>query len=375
MIEHVVRRGLEHAGSMNLLKRAAEDGPKVELPTWGAILLAVTFIGTGIFLTLVEYTLKDLIATLAMIETPSAAITVSTPDEPASKDEKEGLLETAPTITLVHQKPITSSIRATMRHLKSQAGRMARLRGFRIHALYAFAFSSVLNMLNAAVPMRFPLRMVIISALGGAVCAPIHAAWTNKVVSTPSATTFWQRIPSRSSWKVLALPAAVNAAMPYFALFVAHASACLLGLHKVKDVSGYTSTQWTFLILRVVAVIAISITCSLFLCLPAIVTLVRTEASILPEDQDTIVPFDRSFDGKVVPKILGGTGAIKFLDAWRSFNWEARRRLLKHYVKSFLVVFGMIFVVAHILAFELFVVMGPQLGKLLAEAKHQGYIS
>ncbi|KAF1956963.1 hypothetical protein CC80DRAFT_491828 [Byssothecium circinans] len=368
MIEHVVRRGLEH------VKRVAEDGPTVEMPKWGAILLATTLIGFVIFLTAIEYTLKDLIATLAMIETPSAAITVSTPEVPASKDEKEGLLETAPTITLVHQKPITSSIRGTIRHLKAQGGCMARLRGFRIHALHAIAFSLSVNVLAAITP-AFPLRMVIITALGGAICAPLHAAWTNKVVSTPSDTAFWQRIPSRSSWKVLALPAAVNAAMPYFAVFIAYASFCILGLMGVGDVGNFNGMQWTWLIVRGILVFLISISCTLFLCLPAIVTLVRTEASMLPEEQDTIVPFDRTFDGKVVPKILGGTGAIKFLDAWRSFNWEARGRLLKHYIKAFVIVFTVVFLFAHVFAFEAFAIMGPQLGKFLAEAKQQGYLS
>ena len=64
-----------------------------------------------------------------MIETPSAAITVSAAHtEEGSKSDKEALLETGPTITLVHQKPITSSIRGTFRHLVSLAGGWSRVR-------------------------------------------------------------------------------------------------------------------------------------------------------------------------------------------------------------------------------------------------------
>ena len=76
-----------------------------------------------------QYTLTNVLPMLAMVETPAAAITVSHHDEPASKDEKEGLLETGTTVTLVHQKPITSSIRGTIRHLVAEGGKF-RLRGY-----------------------------------------------------------------------------------------------------------------------------------------------------------------------------------------------------------------------------------------------------
>lgn len=325
-----------------------------------------------------EYTLKDVVATLCMVETPFAAITVSTPEErDAPKDTKEPLLETGPTITLVHQKPITSSIRGTIRHLVSQAGRLARWRGFKIHVLHGLCFSLVANIVSAALPIPDPVRMIIATAVSGAICANLHAAWTHKVVSMPTATRFWQRVPARSNWKLLAFPAAVSAAMPYFSLSVAHGFIPLFGLDRAvnDNFREYNGHQWTSLILRWIAVLVIAISCTIFLCLPAIVTLVRVEASILPEDQDTIVPFDRTFAGKVVPRILGGTGCISFLDAWRSFNWEARRRLIKLYVKIFFILTGLFFVLAHVLAFEVFVIMGPALGKFLSEARQQGHLS
>jgi len=321
--------------------------------------------------------LKDVVATLCMVETPSAAITISTPEEPASKDEKEGLLETAPTMTLVHQKPLTSSIRATIKHLVAQGGRLARFRGFRYHALWAVAFTIVGNVVESVLPAFVPFRMVIVSALAGALTANLHATWTHKVVSMPSTASFWQRVPSRTNWKVLAFPAAVYASMPYVSVYIAKGAAQLLRLDRIdpEDVREYNGAEWTSLIVRFIAVVVIGISCTLFLCLPAIVTMVRVEASILPEDEDTIVPFDRSFDGKVVPKVVGGTGSISFLDAWRSFNWEARRRLLKLYVKIFFIMTGLIFVMMHVWALIGFVAMGPALSKAISQAKNGAYTS
>ena len=218
-----------------------------------------------------------------------------------------------------------------------------------------------------------PKPAIIVSGLAGAAVANLHAAWTHKVVSMPSEATFWQRVPSKSSWKALAPAAAISAAMPYISLYLTAGVAILLGLHKVnpENLDQYTSRQWACLAVRGLATIVFAIFTSLFLCIPATVTQVRIEASLLPEEQDSIVPFDRTFGGKVVGQLLGGTGRIGFLDAWRSFNWEARRRLIELYVKIGAIMAFAIFVVVHVLAFEVFGVMGPALGDYLAKALHE----
>jgi hypothetical protein len=319
--------------------------------------------------------LNEVISTLCMVESPVAAITVSpSTHEPADKEEKEGLLETGPTITLVNQKPITSSIRGTIKHLVAHAGRFTRFRGFKLHILHSILFSFCSTFLSAALP-RVPGQAVLVAAISGAAVANIHAAWTHKVVSMPTDKKFLARLPSKADWKILAVPAAISAAMPYISLYLMCGVAMLMGLHKLdqENVADYTGAQVACLAVRMLVVFVFAITCTLFLCLPAIVTLVRIEASILPEDQDTIVPFDRTFGGKVVGQMFGGSGKIGFLDAWRSFNWEARRRLIKLFVKTVFILMAMILVVAHVLVAEAFVVMGPALGKFLSQAKAEGW--
>jgi hypothetical protein len=315
--------------------------------------------------------LNEVITALCMVESPMAAITVSpSTHEPADKAEKEGLLETGPTITLVNQKPITSSIRGTIKHLVAHAGRWARFRGLRIHVLHSFLFAMASTFLSAALP-RFPGQMVVVAALSGAAVANVHAAWTHKVVSMPSEQSFWQRLPTKADWKILAGPAAIQAVMPYISIYLTCAVAMLMGLHKLdgENVREYNGAQSASLIIRGILLFVFAISCTLFLCLPAVVTLVRIEASILSEDQDTIVPFDRTFGGKVVSQMMGGTGKVGFMDAWRSFNWEARRRLIKLFVKTFFIVLGMIFVVVHIVVAEAFIIMGPAIGEFLRRAQ------
>ncbi|ORX95963.1 hypothetical protein BCR34DRAFT_593988 [Clohesyomyces aquaticus] len=372
-IDHAVRRALEHPHAASFAKRAVEKGHEIKVPAWGAAIVIVSFVLFVAFISAVEYTLKDVVATLAMIETPSAAITVSPSGESAPKDVKEALLEDGPAITLVHQKPLTSSIRATIRHVVSEAGKLARWRGYLAYFIYHFCFNLVANGLDSVMP-RFPGRLVLVAGAAGALTANLHAAWTHKVISMPHTTRFFRTIPARSNWKLLALPAAINASAVYLSVYVAHISSMVLGLHGVHNdkLAEYSGAQWTFVVLRIVAVIAIAVSCALFIVLPAHVTQIRIEASILPEEQDTIVPFDRTFSGKVVPQILGGTGAVGFLDAWRSFGWEARRRLVKLYAKIFFVVIALCLVAAHVLAFEVFAIMGPAVSKFLAQAKQHG---
>ncbi|KAF2735307.1 hypothetical protein EJ04DRAFT_465045 [Polyplosphaeria fusca] len=377
-IDHVVRRGLEHPSTVSLLKRAIQDGPEqIEIPKWGVAVLVVTFLCFFVSLSSLEYTLRDVVATLAMVETPSAAITVSPSEESAPKDVKEGLLETGPTITLVHQKPITSSIRGTIRHLLSVAGWTSRWRGLLSFIFYYLCFAVTTNIFDSLIPRFVPGRVVLIAAISGALLANVHAAWTHKVIAVPAEKRFqlFKRIPARSTWKHLALPAAINAAAVYVSVYIAQGWMVLLRLDRVghENLEKYTCAQWTSLAVRAVSVIVIGFALAIFIIVPARVTQIRVEASILPEEVDTIVPFDRTFDGKVVPKILGGTGCVAFLDAWRSFNWEARRRLIKLYVKMYAIVTAFTIVFAILFAFNVWAVAGAEVNKQLARARNQGF--
>ena len=322
-----------------------------------------------------SYMLNHVVVSLCMVESPTAAITVtpSTHEPSAKEGEKETLLETGPTIELVNQKPITSSIRATVRHLVENGGRFARFRGYRIYILYSVLSSLVFTFFSAVFDF-VPGQAVLSAAITGALLARVHAAWTHKVVGMPTEQCFWKRIPNKSHWKTLALPAAIASAMPHISMHLTLGLIRLVGIvgkwNAPKQGQPMSCSQKILGVASFLAVIIFVISCTLFLCLPAMVTLARVEASILPEDQDTIVPFDRTFGGKVVTKMMGGTGVVGFLDAWRSFNWEGRRRLLKLFVKNFFLLAGAFIVLLHVIALEAFVIMGPEIGHAMAQVKH-----
>ncbi|KAF2020832.1 hypothetical protein BU24DRAFT_456861 [Aaosphaeria arxii CBS 175.79] len=373
-VHYIARRSVEHPSVSNLFKRAVEDAPKLEVPVWGQVVFGVTFFAIIIGLSLLEYTLKDVIATLCMVETPSAAITVSQPNEDDVHDSKEGLLETGPAITLVHQKPITSSIRGTIRHLVAHAGRWSRFRGYKLHVLYSISFSMV-SVIAQGMTSFLPGNAMFGSVIAGVAVANLHATWTHKVISMPTDKSLKERFVPRSNWKALVLPAAVQASAVHVSAYLAQGLAIVLGLDNLdpEKMRDYNSSQWTSLILRFVAVLFVLLFSALFIVLPALVTLIRVEASILPEDQDTIVPFDRSFAGKVVPKILGGSGAIGFVDAWRSFTWEARGRLIKLYFKISTIMAVLGFLFAQVILFEIYFIMGSALKEYFYEMQRRNH--
>lgn len=309
-----------------------------------------------------------------MIETPTSAISVA----PASVDDiapksadlaaKQGLLETGPNITLVPQQPITAKIRGTLRHLRAHAGRASPWRGYMNNWLYQASFMFVGSFFENILP-KFPGVLIIISAITGALLAQIHVAWTHKVISMPSASKFWQRFVTVADWKALALPAAIKSSATYASLYIISAFVVIFRLDRTPEPGSTTTTgQLACTILQFLTVVAIAFACGLFLCLPAQVTYIRMESSLLPDEQDTIVPFDRTFSGKVTPKIHGGSGRIGFVDAWKSFKWEARRRLIKLYCKSAGIGLALGFLFAQVLILEIWAFMGTA---VIAQMKKQ----
>lgn len=99
--------------------------------------------------------------------------------------------------------------------------------------------------------------------------------------------------------------------------------------------------------------------------IPATVTLVRVAASMLPEEDETIVPFDRTFGGKTTPAIIGGQGKIGLVEAWRSFPWASRRRLLKLMLKVVLVFMATWFLATIFMVAEAHLLFGDSLGNMM----------
>lgn len=230
--------------------------------------------------------------------------------------------------------PVTSSIRAALRLLYAIGGWRSLFRGF-----LPFA---VLHAANVAVQLALGLVPfvpgLVAELLPPLLTVQLHTAWTHIVISGPSAVPFWRRVPAfGATFRATALPAAV------FLLAAAlsrHAPLLLFGL------AGVAPPRNPFVlalplrlalaaddVVKLLALMALSLAAVALLVTPAHAVLTRIQASILTDADRAVVPFDRAFG---VPG-HAGRGYLSLRDAWQCFTREAWVRLVKLYVKIFLV--------------------------------------
>jgi len=287
-----------------------------------------------------------------MIESPSStAIIESAPpayaDEPDSPLEKKGDMMPAEAtadqdieITVIQHKPITASIKTSIRHLHTVGGFLGRWRGAGVAIVYHMLHSLCTNFLAGVFDLGLGgyALMHIVSSLA---LARVHMAWTHSMIAAPGQSWFRSMVP-RKQCKALLLPTLAFAVAQQVTVLMPIAVAFALGLPQEihgqefdfmnRNISSSEAAYYAFALL---AVPMTAIFVALAILLPASVTLTRIEAALLPEDRETIVPFDRSI-------ILGGfdlqtRGACRsvFVQAWKSFEPAARLRLIKLYAKMF----------------------------------------
>ena len=70
-----------------------------------------------------------------------------------------------------------------------------------------------------------------------------------------------------------------------------------------------------------------------------------------------------------MPEVVGGTGKLEIMEAWRSFDWAARIRLIKVYVKTFAMQVALTALFAGVILGELQLIMGDELQKMIKAAR------
>lgn len=341
VVHHLVRRGVEATA-----KFQSPDGQSeaiYQIPSYAIIGLGFSAVLCLLFLTSVRYTLWGVVATLAEVESPQNTYVIKEEKvAPGSDALAEEAIEAE--VTVVKQKPITGKIRSTIRHLHARAGVRSRWRGLSAFIVYAVAHSMLSGFLaNLLGAFHYPdFETVFLAKSAGSIISTIllarlSTAWVHIVISEPSAKPWYRRVPGMKSWRNVWAPAAVVDITTRLAFALpavcAHVMKIDLG-HNLPERPGLVAFQ-------LFICISLGLLTLVALVIPASVALVRVQASMLPEEDEAIVPFDRSFGGKVVPEILGGTGAIGFLDAWRTFDMAGRARIVKLFFKFIAIEIGL----------------------------------
>jgi hypothetical protein len=295
-----------------------------------------------------------LIATLAAVEDTNPDIYVriaSDPDptKPANEEDPELIAATPP-------KPVTSKLRTAVKHLRTRAGFWSRFRGMGMFVAYTGArgfLTSCLPVLTTSYLAQF-----VVQSFVSVLLATWQMAWVHIVISEPSPKRFYQRIPSYKTWIKIAPAAALQDILTTAAFFLPMSVADFAGWLDASNDQDIVPIQGVF---RFMGVTMIPAVLAFLISMPARVIFVRVAASMLPEEDETIVPFDRSFGGKVSPAITGGSGKIGLMDAWTTFDWAARVRFAK--------VIGKTFVMQVALATVATLALGSQIYVMLKTAK------
>jgi len=354
------------SGASTLVRRAvaahnnADFEVNYQLPVWGAVLLGVT---VALFFALdfmIEYTFGRLVPTLLMVESPQSlyqpTATNEDPDAPLEyKDEKTETVE--PELLLVKQPLITSSFRSTLVHLKARAGRMSRFRGLSMFVMYTMSLHWSTSVLSRFVPT------LAAPVLAHALCANLSMAWTHIVISEASPLPWYKRIPSRKVWfKVLPATALTALVCESAMVTVVYIALNLSSGLSHESIMAMTPNERKILAAQGISIIALAIFLVTLVVIPAKVGLTRIQASLLSQETETIVPFDRTFKGTFDPE---GEKTLMLLDAVRTFDWSDRVRLIKAYAKvtAMSAAVSVLFFVA--IAGELILILGNDIQKFL----------
>lgn len=298
---------------------------------------------------------------------PPAYSATTAPKPPNGTPENvEGDAETdEPEVLLVRNKPITESLRQTILHLRTRAGYWSRFRGLSMYLVWNFAGGILISILSGASGVRIYVALAAIVA--ETLLATLHMTWVHIVISEPSEKRWYQRIPSFRTWPkiapAVALWATANQLVSVLPMLATGAFGPMKHMHNPeyepgkKDLYAF-GAQTVFGVLLMLALF-------LLLQIPASVTLVRVAASMLPEEDETIVPFDRTFGGKTTPTIIGGQGKIGLVEAWRSFSWASRMRLVRLMVKVALIAVSCWMLVIVVMVAEAHLLFGDSLGEVM----------
>lgn len=330
VVSSVVRRGLELASAQD------PEQPNIHFSGWLAGLFFFTILAFTFCVFKIQYTYGMVVPTLAAVEESNPEVYVridANPDPTKPNDPTEIAAEAAP-------KPITSKLRTTIKHLRARAGFWSRFRGFSMFMTNMMATSFLVRL----VPISSGnfIAQAISQVAIGTLLANLDLAWVHIVISEPSPKRFYQRIPGYKTWvKIAPVAALCHAAVAvsfYLPLILT------AGISGWKWMDGGADSMPTEEELRKAAA---ALTFPSLLCFVisffARAIFVRVAASMLPDDEEAIVPFDRAFGGKVVPAILGGSGKLSVKDAWTTFDRAARVRYFKAFGKAFGMLVGVIF--------------------------------
>ena len=231
---------------------------------------------------------------------------------------------------------VSSSVFAIDRLLRAHGGFLANFRGLSILLVQGLFTVFLIGIFTLTLGGVFTPIATLLASLA---LIQYSTAWVHIVISQPSPKRFWQRLPPYkrtfdATWKAVTIYWAASELKRWLPYLIGVAFGIDLLDFNVGE-AGQSPEVGDDYAMGAFIVIVVSLAISIFVVIPAHIVLVRVQASLLPVEEDTIIPFDRSFRGAVTPAIVGGPGYATVGQAWSTLTRAAWRRIVFLYAKLF----------------------------------------
>jgi tetrahydromethanopterin S-methyltransferase subunit F len=120
-------------------------------------------------------------------------------DATPNPDDEDG---TDPEVLLVQNKPVTSSLRATILHLRQRAGYWSRFRGLSLYLVWNIMAGFIMGMLLPITRNRLLQGLVVIAVQ--VLFSRYIMTWVHIVISEPSSKSWLRRVPHIKTWPKMA---------------------------------------------------------------------------------------------------------------------------------------------------------------------------
>ncbi|KAF3054747.1 hypothetical protein CFAM422_013297 [Trichoderma lentiforme] len=282
-----------------------------EVPWWARIVLLLDF---AIFLPIIivlYYTLPHVYPVFAIIED----------EEPIRHDSL--------TLDDVTKKTNTSSPSAIYRLLVNNGGILANFRGLTLALLQSIITSGLIGYYGRFLGFKYHIVARLLRSL---LMVQFSTLWLHLVIAQTTNRSFWCRVPPftrtlQATWRATIIHWAAVELTGLFPFMVASRmnidwpSPGLFGPDNTYSFRLDMAAGDAVFYFKCAVVIFATVVGSIFFVVPSQVVLMRIQASLLPIEDGTIIPFDRSFKGRVQPARMNGQDYATISDAWRSFSW------------------------------------------------------
>ncbi|KAJ5926563.1 hypothetical protein N7516_008336 [Penicillium verrucosum] len=211
---------------------------------------------------------------------------------------------------------VTNQRSLARQHLRSQKGFRSIYPGLNVFLIYNLVTVLITILARPIFAEGHNLFVTMFFRLSfGLLLTNLHTAWVHAVISKPSKKSMWQRLPGWREWIAIIPAASLDIVLPH----------CVYHLTKRFGVSiGYQAfgeAHFSQENLGSLAFLIIAVVFEYFASIFTRATYIRVAASMLPNDDESVVPFDRSFGGRVGNN---ETHCLTIIDAFRTMallNW------------------------------------------------------